>query len=408
VKATGMAGIVQAAAHAPGDPPTVPAARPSQPVSTDDAVESEPTELAETQGAVAKTFAPGTVLLRVIRQRDEEGQECFRLELQTDTYLGSTGTPQELRNQRRPHITLAAAALGQKWRDILPALKAWSHNKHALHEWLTALHTRYGAALRLVVWDDTGFEIPWELFSHRSVGARHGWLGADVELIRWTSPSTGQRADMTCHGPILSFVDPTFQPVDAAFNSWLYEKLGSMSDLLTSLNQSGRSVGLVHVWAHGLAGNDGLNAMLGGMPMDHIGWQTLEALRAHRTLVLLNACSGAQLMDDDRFGERATRSFAQLFLDKGALGVIATVGQVGADFSVNLLNYLLRHAARGEQSVSAALLGFRAALAQKLPETPFGQDSDEYLLQKFIYGFMYQYIGHFDTVLRLSPREPAG
>jgi hypothetical protein len=407
VTGTGMAGIVRAGASTAGEPVTVAAARPAGPADTTDALPSAAETLAQTDGPVRDTLPPGTVLLRVIRQRDDDGVECFRLELQTDREFEATATKQELRNQRRPHITLAAAATRKAWSDVPLRLKSWSDNKQTLQDWLTALRERYGTGLRLIIWDETGFEIPWELFALR--GPRRRWLGAEVELIRWTAANTGASTGAVCHGPVLSFVDPSVGAIGLTFARWPYEELGTMKQLVKSLADERRDVGLVHVWAHGTVGTTGREATLGGMTMDQLRYNGLGALRGRRTLVLLNACSGAQLMDDKDFNEQATRSFAQYFLEEGAPGVVATAGEVGRDHSIAMLTFLLSRTAQGTRSVSGALLEYRAKLAAQLPEDPWDvPESELHRLQKFVYGFMYQYLGYFDTTLQLPPKEAAG
>ncbi|WP_430781761.1 CHAT domain-containing protein [Actinoplanes sp. G11-F43] len=395
---TGMAGIVRPGTRTPS---TAVAQRPSAPADTDDLVTSAPTELPATPGQVPRTLPAGTVLLRVIRQRDDLGHECFRLELQTDREFASTGAAQDLRSQRRPEIRLSVAAARNEWTQILRSINTWSANKATLHDWLGALRKKHGTGLRLIVWDETGFEIPWELFVLRD--AEHRWLAAGVELIRWTSANAGTGAGSVCHGPVLSFVDPSVGTVAEYFADWPYRQLDTMQQLIRSLTDDKHEVGLVHVWAHGKVGANGAEATLGGMTMDDLLWDPMIALAGRRTLVLLNACGSAQLMDDDRFNEQATRSFAQVFLESGAPGVVATVGEVGRDYSINLLNFLLRRTAHGQRSVSQALLDYRARLAGQLQRTP----TDE-MAQKFVNGFMYQYLGSFDTTLHLTTKGDAG
>ncbi|MEV4830535.1 CHAT domain-containing protein [Micromonospora sp. NPDC049257] len=410
-----MAGIVGPGGLTPGEPSTAPAARPAESGGDAGAVASPTVVLLERpRGPMPARLPAGTALLRVA-YRIDHGEECFHLELHTDDDLQITVTEPDLRAQRRPELSLARAAAEGRWLQFLLRLTSWSENKTTLETWLTALRRRYEDRLRLIIWDETGFEIPWELFAHRAgLPGEHGWLGADVEIVRWTSPLSETAIDWwgtdaaECHGPVLSFVDSGLpMTLNGLFERWSCEDSKTMDALLTSLAEDGRGVGLVHVWTHGTVGDTGDRATLGGLSRDRIGAYRMGALRAGRTLVLLNACSGAQLMGDTDFGERASRSFALIFLRRGAPGVIATAGQVEPAFSRDLLEHLLTVAAVGEVRLSAALRDYRARLAAGVGDlTRAG--TDLYPLRAFIYGVMYQYIGRLDTTLRLQPRGEPG
>jgi hypothetical protein len=405
----GLAGIVRAVR--PQEPAPVAATRPAQ-VDVEDVLSSDGVPIAPLRGPVPVSAPVGTALLRVTRA-SYEGEECFHLELQSDASLRITVTPQDLRNQRRPQLGLAGIAAAGTWQQGLNALHSWSVTKITLRHWLTTLRRQHGRGLRLIVWDETDFQIPWELFFHETDDPDdHGWLGADVELIRWTTVYTETPIDWStggatiCEGPVLSYVEKTFPPLDTRFRALSYDKAGSMSDLLSKLDERNRRFGLVHLWGHGTVGADGGQATLGGLSMDQLGQHRMRALRAARTLVLLNACSSAVLMNDDRFGERATRTFAEIFLRRGARGVIATAGEVGKADSLEFVDRLLAAARDRSVSVSTALRDYRAALAENLPDDPSA--ADPALLKAFFYGFMYLYIGHLDTALHMPTRDGAG
>ncbi|MEV0897238.1 CHAT domain-containing protein [Actinoplanes sp. NPDC049802] len=403
----GMAGIVKG--DRSREPIPTAATRPAQVKVEVEDLRSPDSEALDSLSAPVRACAPaGAVLLRVTRQ-SYEGEECFHLELQDDTALRATVTPQDLRNQRRPQLDLAGIATAGTWQQGLNALRSWSDTKITLRQWLTALRRQHGRNLRLVVWDETDFQIPWELFFHETDDPDdHGWLGADVELIRWTNVYSETPIDWStggasiCKGPVLSYIDKDFKNLDDRFKALPHDKADTMSELLSKLNAKDRRFGLVHFWGHGTAAADGAQATLGGLSMDLLGRHRMHALRAADTLVLLNACSSALLMNDDRFRERATRTFAEIFLRRGARGVIATAGEVGKPDSLEFLDRLLAAARDQAVSVSALLRDYRATLARELPDDL--STADPILLKAFIYGCMYHYIGRLDTALYMSPQ----
>ena len=406
-----MAGVVRTGRLTSREPTVVPAAHPAPQENPDDVLRSPETTIDGVHGDLSAALPEGTVLLRVVSRQSPTG-DSFVLELQSAHSLGATAE-QNPAHQRRPQITLAATATSGDWAGVLTKMRGWSANKRPLRQWLSRLHSRYGQQLRMIVWDDTGFQIPWELFYHDSDDASagsYGWLGTAVELIRWTEvyteePVTWSTGGATvCRGGILSFVDPQFLDLGGRFGRWAYEPASSMAQLMRRLDDSNREVGLVQVWAHGTVAGTGSEATMGGLSMDDMNMFPLKALGNKRTFVLLNTCSGAELMNDERFGEIATRSFAEIFLRRGARGVIATSGPIAKIFFLDLLDHLLG----AQDNLSAALRTFRAALAADLPEFPPAGAQDVQAIRDFVYGSMVQYIGHLDTSLRLHPPSPPG
>ena len=407
----GMGGIVLTrGAPVHREPVPVAAERPAEQPDPLDAVPSAGKDIGVVAGPLPLSLPSGTALLRVSRCL-YEGQERFYLELQSDVTMQGTTSPQDLRNQGRPDITLADAVTKGAWSQSFRKLRSWSVTKVTLRQWLTALRREHRRGLRLIIWDETDFQIPWELFFHETEDPDDlGWLGADIEVIRWTTVYTETPIDWstggpsTCHGPILGFIDPDFPWPGKLLSRYRYEPTNSMQNLLARLEDTSREVGLVYVWGHGLLGPNGQLAALAGMPMDQIDMYRMPALRQSRTIVLLNACGSAHLLHDDRFGEKSARSFAEIFLRRGARGVIATSGQVGKIESYDFAHRLLFAAEDAAINLPAALRVYRASLASGLPADPGDDPALQEKLKTFFHGFMYLYFGHPDTALRmLSP-----
>ena len=87
--------------------------------------------------------------------------------LHSDVPMRSTTSQQDLRNQGRPDITLADAVAKGAWSQSFRKLRSWSVTKITLRQWLSALRREHRHTLRLIIWDETDFQIPWELFFHR-------------------------------------------------------------------------------------------------------------------------------------------------------------------------------------------------------------------------------------------------
>src|SRR6266568_8111000 len=79
----------------------------------------------------------------------------------------------------RPHLSLGELASGRRVggadlrpEDLYRLMLVWSREEPELVDWLQRLRTAVGDdQLRLVIWDTTGFDIPWELFHVPGGGA---------------------------------------------------------------------------------------------------------------------------------------------------------------------------------------------------------------------------------------------
>ena len=61
----------------------------------------------------------------------------------------------------------------------------WSQDEPELIDWLQRLRAAVGDdELRLVIWDTTGFDIPWELFTCRAARHRHAQRARSADSWR--------------------------------------------------------------------------------------------------------------------------------------------------------------------------------------------------------------------------------
>ena len=164
----------------PRPPTPQPARRPQLPDQKEEGAATGPgwQEIKDTKPDLSAALPDDVALLKVVLTRVDD-QECFRLELYWRHRILVTDTPEELRRQGRPGFVLADELdhniSPPEAVDCYTKLRAWSQTKYELTRWLTILRREIGTDLRLIVWDDTDFGIPWELFWHAMEKPRHGW-----------------------------------------------------------------------------------------------------------------------------------------------------------------------------------------------------------------------------------------
>jgi hypothetical protein len=367
------------------------------------------------------TFDPGDVNLRKNLPRDTAllcvtpdwatGTSLFRLHIYVNGERGESGAGDVLL-QSRPPLTLADVVRRGKWRKDFHTMMDWWGDKGQLAAWMQALisRVRAGAPLRLIVWDQTDYQIPWELYYSDPDGAPPAWLGATLEVSRWTSINVPGRIARytarveTCRGPVLALETTDLshygQVLGPALAPFGVAPLTSMPDLLAKLADTSQRFALLLIRCHGKYAASIGEQELGGVTMAEFREHRMEALRETKAVVLLNACDTASLTSSAAHAYAATRTFAEVFLRRGANSVIATVGLIDQDhshsFAVRLLQndgstvrlgeLLLRHRQDGVEHVKDRVH----------PDTREAAD-----FEAFFYSFMYIYFGHPDSSLEL-------
>jgi hypothetical protein len=311
---------------------------------------------------------------------------------------------------RRPEIALGdlVAPGGEMPADVLWLLREWSRTHDEITDWLNALRAAVGADLRLVVWDDTGFEIPWELlWLPAAAGHPAGWLGALLPVVRWT----------TLHGRSAAVASPyDDQPVEShgELVVYLIDEMAADAEvlapygplrradgpgLLTRLTQTDPRIGLVYVASHGTAEESTVRRRLGELRLTSLSFDPLPGLSASRSLVVLNACHSGRLFADPRLNDSLLRGFAEAFLRHGASAVIGTTGEVDTVRAGQVAAELLAAlAGAGPAHVARALRDVRARIAAATP----ADTDDQRELLPFLSTFMYVCYGNALTTLRLG------
>ncbi|GAA4817847.1 CHAT domain-containing protein [Streptomyces ziwulingensis] len=408
VRRTGLPGL-RAAARRPVL--AVPALRRAQ---------EPPSGLGGTEAHPDAHLDDGLAVLRVLRSESADGRQGYRLhgwcgELSVTCASGPT-------RLTAPAVRLAALRQeeGEYPSEVLRGIRLWSDNQRELAHWLQRIRARHGEDLRLVVWDDTGFDLPWELFwlpEDTALKTPGGPLGALTVLARWTTvrdlgpglpPDTGD-----CRGRVLGYLHQDMAEDSDVFAPYTHRLHRRMTPFLRELEATADPTGLVYLGCHGTYGDTVPHLTLGDRTWAELNGEAMTVLRRDRSLVCLNACDSGRFVDNRAQGEEALRGFAELFLRKGAGGCIVTSGKVGDGEAREMVRRLMGEVAdHPRRPVPQTLRAFRGrALAEFGPLTgvPRVRDDDgrvdsagQKRVLRLLYAFMFHYYGHPRTTLRLT------
>ncbi|MGW2305165.1 hypothetical protein [Streptomyces sp. NPDC001809] len=301
---------------------------------------------------------------------------------------------------------------GTPWQDAYyEMMNRWSAQDQ-LHRWLGELT---GAEEpRLIVWDNTAHEIPWELVHHDPPRGQAGWLGALMPVIRWTSvhdgelvgrlPSRGNASD----GGLLMVEDESLRAKAEIFQTYLAEpSFAKLDNLLHRLDRPTGPLGLLIIRCHGHYAPEARRFELGGLNLNRVTAFRMTALRDSGVPVLMNACSSGCTIQDPKSVGRPVRSFVELFLRKGAGAVIAVAGVVGVEHSEEFAARLLEDAGGTATNLAVALRDHRRHYARRAGE-PSGGGADgrrEEDFELFFAAFLYLYYGHPDSTVRMRRND---
>jgi hypothetical protein len=367
----------------------------------------------------------GFARLSVHPAYDERGQKVFWLK-------GHSGDADTWLESERPWLPPTDLVLHKLRRDgdgpppseVLLGLAEWSEVHTDVVRWINALRTRHGAELQLVIWDDTDYDIPWELLNlseRHEGGLAYEVLGALVTVVRWGSSLHASHASpfgtpASCSGNVLGYYAEEMARDAEAFENFEHvPHIGPVEPFLAELTQPGLGAGLVYMGCHATHGARLDEVTLARKTWSELRRRSMPSLTDGNTLVCLNACDSARPLDNHGRGDHSLRSFPELFLRKGAGACIATSGTVGDDVAHRLIRDLVDQVCTDpELPVARALREFRARAVARLPDRlpTVSNDLDEFdapgqrPILLFLYSFMFLYFGHPSTTLRLSVRSP--
>ncbi|MGW5416927.1 CHAT domain-containing protein [Actinomadura geliboluensis] len=362
---------------------------------------------------------PGTARLRVDRTTID-GQQLFAL---TGTCccgieLPYTATRAHSRPGRLSIGTLISGhAGGESPAATYLRLQSWSRTKVELQAWLSQLRRAHDEDLHLIIWDDTDFDIPWELLwtSPPDLGddLDDGWLGALLPISRWTTIRTTRdlgperRPEHSCSGQVLTYIDTTMERDKKLFVDLAISSADTIDALVSQLEQPGApTYGLVYVAAHGDHQAKGSQSWAAGLTVQDIDARRFRRIERQTPLVFFNVCQSARLDFDPELNDDTLRGFAEIFLRAGAPGFIGCLGYVSKDSGYDVAETLLAEFSGGtDQSVAALLRDYRRRIVGRSPQ-PVRATDDETAPQllPLFWAFMYVYYGNPATMVRLDKK----
>jgi len=336
----------------------------------------------------------------------------------------------------RPKLDLGTqiAPGGTPPAKFLRRMNTWSYDQVNLIDWLDERRRDHGT-LELMVWDDTGFRIPWELLrlpaDSDDEEPAGDYLGAVVTVTRWLSlhPYLRNRnrvrmwmnpASEQANGRVVAYIHPDMRHDEALFDHFDLESADDMEDLFKRLRRATPPgalalLAMVYVACHGQFSDDPEDCALDGFSYGRATQfnDDLIQLREQATLVFLNGChTGSVGIDLGTYNDDALRGFAKVFLRSGAAGVLATTGAVGRDEARVLADNLLKHLkSHPELSVAEAVRQLRRDAAVQMTEDLLRTDLSkeerqraDRELHRLLYPFMYVYFGSPRMLLSLTER----
>ncbi|MFF4116180.1 CHAT domain-containing protein [Streptomyces sp. NPDC001714] len=416
----GLGGAIPLGPGTPARSPQPEALSPPQPTEVPDHViePSEVLQLAPEPVDPDRQLPTGFAKLSVQRAY-ADGREAFWL-------IGHSGTQTMQLDSASARLRPDDLALHNLRRgrpippsEVLLGLARWSRTQEDLVAWINDLRAQHGAELQLVVWDDTDYDIPWELLllpDRRDRGLIAGILGALVTVVRWTTIRRAGTAPFgepaSCAGHVLGYYADRMRRDREVFENYVHQPhVGTPRTFLTDLSRRNLGAGLVYMGCHAEYGAHAHEVRIDALTWNRLDLHPMSALEGGSTLVCLNACDSARSFRNLGQGEDVLRGFAELFLRKGAGGCIAVSGKVGDDIAHLLVRDLVgRVCADPELPVAGALREFRAAAAVRLPDPESwvdrlgGDTENEREVLLVLYSFMFLYFGHPRTTLQLKVR----
>ncbi|MFD5649484.1 CHAT domain-containing protein [Streptomyces sp. NPDC127039] len=387
-----------------------------------------PAGLGGTDARPGARLEDGFAVLRVLRADGADGLPGYRLQ----GWCGDLSVNCAAGPTRRPAPAVSLARLRQDGdghypSEVLRGIRLWSDNQYELAGWINRIRARHGDDLRLVVWDDTGYDLPWELLllpGDAASGLAGGPLGALVAVARWTTVRDLGQGGLPaetgdCHGRVLGYLHQDMADDGRVFTSYAHRLHRRMTPFLSDLDTQDDRTGLVYLGCHGTYGEAVPGLTLGDRTWAELNGERMSALRRDGSLVCLNACDSGRFVDNRAQGEEALRGFAELFLRKGAGGCIVSSGKVGDLEARAMARRLVREVAEHpRRPVVRTLRDFRVRALEEfgsLAQLPRVRNDDGQVdvvgqkrVLRLLYAFMFHYYGHPRTALRLTAVDGLG
>ncbi|MEU6556881.1 hypothetical protein ABZ915_42540 [Streptomyces sp. NPDC046915] len=382
---------------------------------------SEPTGLDVRSAPLSEQLPAGTALL-CVKSRTYADEPNYQLDFYYRGTAYSANQETDLQRRRPPDLglhRLAELAREIGWRATYRRVKGWWKTEPTLIKWVDWLERAEDP--RLVVWDQTAFEIPWELLYRQRIGGAAvmdaaggtgGWIGAGLPVIRWTTVWDGDRAERydpprkDCRGGVLVYEDKEFRSEhDGVGRHEILPRSRRMEDLRVRLERPRTDFGLLLLRCHGIYSEDPDEFMLGDVSLPELSddW-AMPALYDSGAAVLISSCVSARTVEDHRYNAAVPCTFAEVFLRWGAGAVIATLAKVSKGHAHDFAARLLTQAQGGPVGLAEAVTDNRAFHARWAEEAIRYGDATgaEEAIEAFFAGFTFAYFGHPGTTLALE------
>jgi hypothetical protein len=344
---------------------------------------------------------------------------------QYQIFLGASGIkfPQTtLKN--RPNLVLGEMIQSEDSDKTIDPKNIWRLTKGyaipnliGLDEQLKRLCQHFAnKAWYLVISDHTDFEIPWEMIKLPTPG----YLGASFAVTRWHESHNFDKDK--CSGNALAYVLDKLNSFnsekDFLNNTFKVEPFCDIQRFCDELQENQAGYGLIYMACHStffqlnpqsLNEQGILNLTLGSLEdktqqLNYLDLIDLpfNLLKQSQSIVFLNAChSGRSRVDDKFYRDSYRRGFAELFLTKGAAGVIGTLAQVNDTYAAKIAHSFIQASLQSPHMPIAVLLrNMRADAIKNLT-----RNSTEEEFFQFLYSFLYVYYGNPTTKLHLTKCE---
>jgi hypothetical protein len=295
---------------------------------------------------------------------------------------------------------------------ILSVMRESTKENRDVAWWINELRVAVGDNLYLVVDDHTGFEIPWELLTlPESQSGPETFLGVAVSTARWQDIYDDRTfADLrlpVCEedhlGHVAAYVDVqalkgggTETGILTELHAAVEQGLKQLEDRLT---RPEAGFGLIYLACHGHWAPSLLNFVLGSssangerLVLGLLQAKQLRLFEQSKAVVFINACHSGRMFKENKYlNTDRLRGFPELFLGKGAAGVIGTTGFVNDQFATKMADWLLRSLRSSDEPVSKLLRQWRTEVIKRLPSEPQRSEHDRVEL---LNAFMYVYYGN--------------
>lgn len=354
---------------------------------------------------VEKRLAPGEAVLWV----DDHDADRFEI----SGYAHATGDVENLKPVRRrpPSISLAAIARkgGRPPAQVKTLIHLWSEEVAEVTAWLVDL-VQTGVVSRVVIEDSSGHEIPWEMLKlPLDDEPRARYLGVELPVSRTSCGAATARpaaaAEAQSRGAVLAYLSGELAKREQEVQSLARVRADSrptLDDFVRCLRQGALEYSFVYMACHGTHSDSIFEVALGSAePTGErvlLGtlYDQLEYVDLPRP-IFINACHSARLVKDRMLKAEHFHGFPELFLRRGARGVIGTAGEVSDEFAAGFARTVLEQAVSDRDATLAELLRrCRASVVQRAQSD--GNDLD------LVTAFMYVYYG--DPEAHVSIGDP--